>query len=304
MFTPRYQYLSTFSPNFGGDFDAYRFAFNGKEADNETYGDCNSYDFGARIYDARLGRWLSTDRFESKYPFLSPFSFAANNPISIVDIGGDSLYILIFTAGNCNRFDDGGDAMFYNAALTRKADIENSAGFDNKRDKVVMIEVVDMASIQKQVRNVIVDNTKVYGKTVEVGIWSHAGPEDGPMGGEETSNPEFKADQKQMSMTGWRRIYWNWAQSSGDRMTFYGCNTDEFAKRISTSPNMTNVSVSGFPNSAYPSTMSNSYETNDDFFNNDYSKSGKVYMVSKGKYIKELSKKVSLPATFQNGETK
>lgn len=37
----------------------YRFGFNGKESDTETYGEGNAYDFGARIYDARLGRWMS-----------------------------------------------------------------------------------------------------------------------------------------------------------------------------------------------------------------------------------------------------
>ena len=33
----------------------YRFAFNGKEQDNEVKGDGNSLDFGARIHDSRLG---------------------------------------------------------------------------------------------------------------------------------------------------------------------------------------------------------------------------------------------------------
>ena len=37
----------------------YRFGFNGKEEDGETVAD--AYDFGARIYDARLGRWLAVD---------------------------------------------------------------------------------------------------------------------------------------------------------------------------------------------------------------------------------------------------
>jgi RHS repeat-associated protein len=40
---------------------AYRYGFNGKEKNNEISGEGNSYDFGARIYDPRLGRWLSTD---------------------------------------------------------------------------------------------------------------------------------------------------------------------------------------------------------------------------------------------------
>lgn len=47
-----------------------------------------AYDFGARIYDARIGHFVSTDPLESKYPFLSPYAFAANNPIYFIDPDG------------------------------------------------------------------------------------------------------------------------------------------------------------------------------------------------------------------------
>lgn len=40
----------------------YRFGFNGKENDNEVKGTGNSVNFGVRIYDSRLGRWMATDR--------------------------------------------------------------------------------------------------------------------------------------------------------------------------------------------------------------------------------------------------
>ena len=42
------------------------------EADNEVKGDNNSYDFGARIYDPRLGRWLTIDPLASEFPDVSP----------------------------------------------------------------------------------------------------------------------------------------------------------------------------------------------------------------------------------------
>ncbi len=70
--------------------EGYRFGFNGMEKDDDTYGEGNAYDFGNRIFDSRLGRWLSVDRFAGKYPSLSPYVFAENNPIVILDIGGDS----------------------------------------------------------------------------------------------------------------------------------------------------------------------------------------------------------------------
>ena len=56
------------SPMDGRTFSSekYRFGFNGKENDNEVKGAGNSLDFGARIYDSRLGRWLSCDPSEKK----------------------------------------------------------------------------------------------------------------------------------------------------------------------------------------------------------------------------------------------
>src|SRR5690606_9621159 len=41
--------------------DAYRYGFNGKENDNEVKGEGNQQDYGMRIYDTRLGRFLSVD---------------------------------------------------------------------------------------------------------------------------------------------------------------------------------------------------------------------------------------------------
>ncbi|MES2382897.1 MAG: RHS repeat-associated core domain-containing protein, partial [Bacteroidota bacterium] len=68
--------------------NGYRFGFNGKEKDNETYGEGNEYDFGARIYDSRLGKWLSVDPLQMDYPWLSPYNFCANNPIFYIDPDG------------------------------------------------------------------------------------------------------------------------------------------------------------------------------------------------------------------------
>ncbi len=67
----------------------YRFAFNGKERDNETYGEGNSYDFGARIYDSRLGRWLSMDPMQEKYISYSPYNYSINSPIALGDPDGN-----------------------------------------------------------------------------------------------------------------------------------------------------------------------------------------------------------------------
>ncbi len=66
----------------------YRYGFNGKENDNEVKGDGNQQDYGMRIYDPRLGRFLSVDPITAEYPELTPFQFASNNPIAGIDLDG------------------------------------------------------------------------------------------------------------------------------------------------------------------------------------------------------------------------
>jgi len=67
---------------------AYRYGFNGKENDNEVKGAGNQQDYGMRIYDPRIGKFLSVDPMTSKYPELTPFQFASNNPIGNIDLDG------------------------------------------------------------------------------------------------------------------------------------------------------------------------------------------------------------------------
>ena len=66
----------------------YKYGFNSKESDDETYGDGNVYDYGFRIYNPRLGKFLSFDPLADKFPMLTPFQFASNNPIINVDLDG------------------------------------------------------------------------------------------------------------------------------------------------------------------------------------------------------------------------
>jgi len=52
-----------------------------------------AYDFGARIYDARIGHFVSVDPLQAKYPDLSPYNFAGNNPILFKDNDGREIII-------------------------------------------------------------------------------------------------------------------------------------------------------------------------------------------------------------------
>ena len=69
----------------------YRYGFNGQELDTES----KMQDYGERMYESRLGKWLSTDKYEAKYPSISPYSAMMNNPLAFIDIKGDSVELII-----------------------------------------------------------------------------------------------------------------------------------------------------------------------------------------------------------------
>lgn len=75
-------------PNRHGNSSDYRYGFNGMEGDPELKGEGNSYDFGERMYDPRIGRWNRVDPDFQLYPNQSPYSFSLGNPIKWVDEDG------------------------------------------------------------------------------------------------------------------------------------------------------------------------------------------------------------------------
>src|SRR5262249_10936121 len=45
-------------------------------------------DYGMRIYDPRIGKFLSVDPLTKSYPWYSPYQFAGNKPIWAIDLDG------------------------------------------------------------------------------------------------------------------------------------------------------------------------------------------------------------------------
>ena len=75
---------------FGGLFststNVQPYKYNGKELD--TKGGLNLYDYGARHYDAALGRWHVVDPMAEERSMNSPYSYVSNNPINKIDPTG------------------------------------------------------------------------------------------------------------------------------------------------------------------------------------------------------------------------
>lgn len=72
---------------FRGGPGGHRYGFNGKERDKDM-NSLTAYDYGFRIYNPAIGKFLSVDPLTKSYPWYSPYHFAGNQPIVAIDLDG------------------------------------------------------------------------------------------------------------------------------------------------------------------------------------------------------------------------
>ena len=100
---------------FGGVFastgNVQPYKYNGKELDTKK--GLNWYDYGARHYDAALGRWLVVDPLAEKMYAWSPYAYCFNNPMKYVDEKGEIPWLVSAAVG---AFVDYGFQVIQNVA--------------------------------------------------------------------------------------------------------------------------------------------------------------------------------------------
>ncbi|WEK70983.1 MAG: DUF6443 domain-containing protein [Candidatus Chryseobacterium colombiense] len=116
----------------------YNYQYNGKEL-QET----GMYDYGARMYMPDIGRWGVMDNMSEKYNPMSPYNYAINNPINVIDPDGNDIYLLTWFSTDKNGGETGHAGVAIDNYKTVAKKDKNGNAILDKNGKPVTEQVKD-----------------------------------------------------------------------------------------------------------------------------------------------------------------
>ncbi|MBB3698829.1 hypothetical protein KMW28_09380 [Flammeovirga yaeyamensis] len=85
--------------------EGYRYGFNGKENDADLSSSQLIQDYGFRVYNPVIGKFLSVDPLAMSFPWNSTYAFAENDVIRSIDLeGGEKLIVTPSSKAIYNKF--------------------------------------------------------------------------------------------------------------------------------------------------------------------------------------------------------
>lgn len=153
----------------------YRYGFNGKEQDSPGIGGGGStYDYGFRIYNPEIGKFLSVDPLAASYPFYTPYQFAGNTPIRALDL--DGLEILDYRANFRLNYSKSILGTVYFADVYSQLQASSSTGIELK-SRTIKTEKNDLHEGQFNLKE-----SPAIGSTISASpsIWNDDRPDASP----------------------------------------------------------------------------------------------------------------------------
>jgi RHS repeat-associated protein len=148
----------------------YRYGFNGKEKDKETTS-TTTYDYGFRIYNPCLGKFLSVDPLTKAYPWYTPYQYAGNKPIRYIDRDGLE-----------EAESDVHNSMVYNTYQIKASITNNLIRLSPNREKRILREEFAKAGITDET---YINNFRVRLRTI---VTNHPADDANPEGWFEIEN--------------------------------------------------------------------------------------------------------------------